>query len=71
MFGLLKEILKRKVMEFQGGSIKPKLYQLKLMTSDPKVLETVSGMQISIVSEELVSVKRTNIPSITKKKILK
>ena len=39
-------------MEFQGGSIKSKLYQLKLLTSDPEVLETVSGMQISIVSED-------------------
>ena len=68
MFGLLKEFLKRKVMEFQGGSIKTKLYQLKLMTSDPKVLETVSGMQISIVSEELVSVKTYQYPFNKKEK---
>ena len=55
-------------MEFQGGSIKSKLYQLKLLTSDPEVLETVSGMQISTVSEELVSVKTYYYPFNKKEK---
>ena len=55
-------------MEFQGGSIKSKLYQLKVLTSDPEVLETVSGMQISIVSEELVSVKTCYYPFNKKEK---
>ena len=70
--GLLKEFLERKVMEFQGGSIKPKLYQWKLLTSDPEVSETVSGTQISTVSEELLSVKTYQYPFNKKEtKILK
>ena len=44
-------------MEFQGGSIKSELDQWKLLTFDPEVLVTVSGMPVSLVSEELPSLK--------------
>ena len=44
-------------MEFQGKSIKSKLDQLKLLTPDPDVLKTLSGVPISIVSAELLSLK--------------
>lgn len=56
-FGLLKQLLEWKAMEFQGKSIKSKLDQLKLLTSDPDVLKTLSGVPISIVSAELLSLK--------------
>ena len=44
-------------MEFQGKSIKSKLDQRKLLNFDPDVLKTVSGVPISIVSAELLSLK--------------
>ena len=44
-------------MEFQGKSIKSKLDQLKLLTPDPDVLKALSGVPISIVSAELLSLK--------------
>lgn len=56
-FGLLRQLLEWKAMEFQGKSIKSKLDQLKLLTSDPDVLKTLSGVPISIVSAELLSLK--------------
>ena len=56
-FGLVKEFLERKVMEFQSRSIKSKLDQWKLLTFDPEVLETVFGRPISIALEDLPPVK--------------
>lgn len=56
-FGLLRQLLEWKAMEFQGKSIKSKLDQLKLLTPDPDVLKTLSGVPISIVSAELLSLK--------------
>ena len=46
-FDILKQFLEQKVKKFKAGSIRSWFEKWKLITSDPEVLQTVSGMPIN------------------------